>query len=639
MNRFERLDRLPFELSYLALLTRYRLKPLSRWEEALSPRQIDILSSLGLEVAEIDRMTLLNRRLPRVVFSVSGHYVDEFRRRFSGKRLKHSPRATRVEGWFFGYPSCCVEQFTRKPYVPNGLSRDDQRILFHWACPDCNATRSVLHGYRSIYNECLRIHGGVVSGDVLSKRFPGLRDRGSQFRKAFPWAASLAALALVPGLSGALDGDPHCLPAPDDSDNDGLSFAEELILGRSVDMVDSDANGIHDGIDESLALSSMIANLPREPRSDVPYAIECPMYGQEQCSVCGEWINMGFIQIIHPVRDLEVTVHYIGLHYLEHGSLGYDGSINSGRVDVDFLKRILFPEDPLHLIPAAMTDSDSDQLEDVEEPLLSTDPSEPDTDFDSLGDGAQVAEELIAALSVLPREPRDNGPYLIEHPLRGFETCDICGEQMNMGSVEIVNPLEDITLCLPYIALHCLAHGSFGYSGEVHLFGRTLPTVLDVVLRGDGGAHRLSIENDDDSDGLMNQEELALGLNPVVPDSDGDGIYDGPELAFNLHRAVAELPVGPLPDQKYVIHIGMDGVYQCLICGESIDMGFMEIVDPVAGKSTTLNYYNDHFMAHGSFSTDRPGLYPRQDIPELVDILGITVTGNGNTLPSAAVLA
>ena len=55
-------------------------------------------------------------------------------------------------------------------------------------------------------------------------------------------------------------------------------------------------------------------------------------------------------------------------------------------------------------------------------------------------------------------------------------------------------------------------------------------------------------------------------------------------------------------------------------------MGFMDIVNPVSGQSTTLSYYNDHFMSNGSFSTDRPNLYPRKDPAELAGVLGIDVT-------------
>jgi len=639
MDRFKELGQLPFELAYLALLTRSQLKPLSRWEASLSPRQIDVLGGLGLDVAPINRHTLLGRPAPRVVFSTRPFYTGAYRRRFDGKRLKSSPEVTRMEGWFFGYPSCCVDQYIRKPYVPNGFRRDDQRILFHWACPGCESTESLLREYRLVFRDCVRIFGGATGEEAVAQRFPGLRSGGKR-SGVLPWAASLTALALIPGLSGALDVDPHVIVAPDDVDGDGLSYTEELVLGRSPSMHDTDGNGILDGIDESLELSAIIAGLPTTPIPDGPYLIEEPVDGVEQCAVCGIWGCMGFVRFVHPVRGLEVRVPYIGLHYLEHGSIGYNGSIHKGRADVEMLKRILFPNDPPHIIPAVMVvDTDADQLEDYEEPLIPTNFLDPDTDDDSLEDGAQVAEELVTALGTLPREPRDDGPYLIEHKLKGLETCATCGEQMNMGWVEIVNPLEDITLELPFISLHYLAHGSLGYSGDVHPFGRTLPTVLASVLNGDGGAHLMPVAGDSDSDGLTDAEELDLGLDPIIADTDGDGILDGPDTATFLHDIVAGLPEGPLGDLKYVIHYQALGIYQCLVCGEQINMGFMEIVDPVRGISTDLSYYNDHFMAHGSFSTDRPGLYPRKDPRELVYVLEASVAGEEEvSTPSAAVL-
>lgn len=639
MEDLKKLGRLPFELAYLALLTRSKLKPLSRWEASLVPSEIETLEILGLDVAHLDRYTLLGRRLPRFAFSMSPDHTEAYRRRFSGKSLRRSKEAVRSEGWFLGYPSCCVNQFIERPYVPNGFSRGDQRILFHWACPGCRSTRSLLREYRLIYRECVGLFGGEVPEKVLSRRFLGApeRKRVGPLGKVLPWAASLAAFAFLPGLGGALDDDPHWLPAPDDVDLDHLSYAEEIMLGRSTTVTDSDSNGIPDGVDESLALSAVIAGLPRIPQVDSPYVIEFGVYGEEQCAVCGEWINMGFIRIVHPLRDLQVDVHFIALHYLEHGSLGYDGSIHDGRVDIDLLKRILFPCDPQHIILAAGNDGDGDQLGSEEEPLLLTDPEDPDTDDDSLQDGSQVAEELLTTLSALPREPMMNTPYLIEHNARGLETCAVCGEQMNMGYAEIVNPLENLTVEVPFVALHYLAHGSLGYSGDSHPSGRILPTVLNTVLSGDGGAHWMNVEEDGDHDGLKDLEEIDLGLDPGEPDYDGDGIPDGPDVAVFLHDFVDELPEGPLPDQKYVIHNMTFGVYQCLVCGEMINMGFMDVVDPVEAKSTTLNYYNHHFMEMGSFSTDRPGIYGRKDPRELVDVLGVNVAGAGE-IPSAVLL-
>jgi hypothetical protein len=80
-----------------------------------------------------------------------------------------------------------------------------------------------------------------------------------------------------------------------------------------------------------------------------------------------------------------------------------------------------------------------------------------------------------------------------------------------------------------------------------------------------------------------------------------------------MHDIISGLPEGPLPDTTYVINYYMDGVYPCLICGENINMGYMEIVNPTTKSSVFLPYYNLHFMEHGSFETDRSDLYPRVD--------------------------
>ena len=633
---------LPFELAYLALLTHYHLKPLSRWEGELSPSQISTLNRLGLEVEPVRRYTLLGKSVPRSVFSMNARYVETYRSKFEGKRLKATPSAVKAEGWFFGYPSCCVEQFIRKPYVPNRLDQDDQRILFHWACPGCKTTLSLLREYRGIYRECVHAFGGVVPEETMREWLASNQKNiwYQAFHRALPWAASLAAFAILPGFAGALDIDPHVLGSPDDQDGDGLSYIEEILLGRSPTMSDTDTNGIMDGIDESLALFAIIGALPRTPIPDGPYVEEYQMDGVEQCAICGEWIDMGFIRIIHPVRNREVDIPYIGLHYLEHGGLAYDGSIHDGRVDIARVKEILFPYDPLHIINGYVyEDDDSDLLENNEEPLLATDPLLPDTDSDSVEDGFQVTGELTAALGGLPREPRSDGPYLIEHMLRGIETCTRCGCVMNMGWVEVVNPLENLSLDLPYITLHYMAHGCLVYEGDVHYANRALPSVVSTLVFGSGHSHELLVEGDSDSDGLTDAEEEQMYLLANNPDTDGDGVKDGPDLAYFLHEAIEGLPVGPLTDQTYIIHHLTYGIYECLVCGESINMGSMEIVDPIHGKSTWVSYYNDHFMKHGSFSTDRPELYARLDMLALADVIGVNTTHAGDPMPSITSLS
>ena len=643
MDRLKSLDRLPFELAYLALLTSYRIKPLSRWESELDPQKIDALDRLGLEVAEIERYTLFGRRLPQVVFSTRPRHINAYKRFFDGKRLDHSRKTTKLEGWFFGYPSCCVEQFARKQYVPNGLSTEDQRILFHWACPECAGTESLLREYKRVHAECVRILGREPAWNDLLAKGVG---RKQQFGRIIPWAASIAALTLLHGLQGVGATDPHVLPAPDDSESDGLTYAEERLLGKCPSLDDVDGNMILDGIDVSATLYAMITALPTSPIPDGPYALEMPMDGLEQCAVCGAYVNMGYFRIIHPVRGLEVELPVIGLHYLEHGSIGYDGDVHgTGRVDIDGLKRVLFPANPAHYdYRSVIPDADFDLLSDYEEVHVETDMTDPDSDDDSLEDAPQVAEQLLSAISTLPREDKLDEPYIVDHVERGLETCALCGDVMDMGYMEIVNPLEGFTLELPYIALHYLAHGSFGASGDVHVNADMLPSVIDMVLTSTGHAHRLPVAGDTDGDGLTDGEETALGLQPGNPDCDMDGTPDGPDLAIFLHDYIETLPAlgygDPEPtDQTFYYDVLMYGTYDCLTCGERLNMGYMRIINPVKGIETRLDYYDYHFMKHGGFSTDRPDDYPRVDIEDLVDVLGVTVTGGGVPGPGHAMLS
>lgn len=630
MVRPRGLTGLPFELAYLARLTQSGLKPLSRWETALAPGEIDLLANLGLHVENVTRRTLIGRRVPEVVFSASARYADAYKGRFDARRLRSSAKITRLEGQLFGYPSCCVEQFVRRPYVPNDLSREDQAILFHWACPGCRATPVLLREYRRVYRDCARLFAQERPrwSPAASDSYRSTKRSGQRMSHTLPWAAGLTALALLPGLCSGDGTDRHWLPAADDEDGDFLTHTEEILLGRNPWLPDGDGSLLPDGVDEALRLSERIAALPSEPIPDGPYLTHHSGRGFESCLVCGQLINMGGVSITHPLRDLEIFLPYMSLHYLEHGSLAYDGSEHGGRVDLDMLIRIVSPHDPPHFPErwGWWGDRDQDGLSDDCETVFLTDPGDPDTDGDSVLDGPQVAEDLLPEVSALPREAREDGPYLLEHPSTTSGPCEICGEQITQGKVEIVNPAEGLALELPSAALHYLAHGSF-VSQDSHGTRVLIASVLRTVLRSEGHAHWIPIEGDRDSDGLRDGEEVALDLDPDSPDTDGDGTLDGPSLAKFLYDAVRALPYRdhhePPPDHIYIDGWPAAGTYPCLVCGEPINMGNMIIVDPTKGKSVQLTFYNLHFMSHGSFSTDRPDFYPRAWVEGLADLLGI----------------
>ncbi len=627
MNR-RTLSYLGFEVAYLALLTKYNVKRLSRWEGALSPAQMTILKDLGLEVAAVRRRLLFGRKTDETVFSLRKGWTDLYRSRFDMTRIKETPEEVRLKGFLFGYPACCVEAFIRKPYSRNGLLPCDQEILFHWACPGCKVTPGLLKDYRDIHDECLSIFRGVspaTSQPLWADRpcAPVMLTRLLRQRAA-PVAAGLSALLLLP--CGGCGNSETCQPEPepldehvvaigDDADGDYLSWEEEMLSGTSTNDYDTAGDGVADAVTRARFIHDLIENLPSDPSSTEPYRIDERQRGIEICNTCGAAVNMGIVRVVNPARGLEIEIPFICLHYLEHGGLSFEGDEHEGRLDLALLKRVLPMADEAHMIVqgcAYYRDKDSDGLCEEEEVLIGTDPAEADSDGDSVKDGPQFVEDLLEAISRLPRTEQADQPYLIDSPAFGTETCEICGGTFNMGYVTIVNPLENLSVDVPYVTLHYLAHGSCSYSGTENT-DRIAPVLLHTALTGDGTAHWLPVEGDSDEDGLKDAEEDHFLLNPFLKDSDADGTPDGPQLAMTLAAVIDALPTGPLPDEVYALYSYADGIHVCLVCGERIDMGDVEIVNPMVGRSVTVPFYTLHFMRHGSFATDRPTICPRID--------------------------
>jgi hypothetical protein len=149
---------------------------------------------------------------------------------------------------------------------------------------------------------------------------------------------------------------------------------------------------------------------------------------------------------------------------------------------------------------------------------------------------------------------------------------------------------------------------------------------------GTGTSHWLPVENDSDADGLKDVEEAHFSLDPGIKDTDGDGLADGPELAMAMAQVISGLPAGSRPDETYINHWEADGYVYCLICGQSVNMGMMEIINPVAGTSYNLDYITHHYMAHGSFYGDYPEL-SRIDPRDLDSVLEMSSCATGPNGP------
>ncbi|MCR4439560.1 MAG: FlgD immunoglobulin-like domain containing protein [bacterium] len=583
---------LEFDFVYLARLTKAGLKPLSRWEKPLAPQGHRLLRRLGLRTATAERLLQNGGRTTELIFARVELPIRLYLHRFAGRPITKSAEEQRVEGFLFGYPPCCVESFIRNGYQPNGLAAEEQRLFFHWACAGCPVTPLLVPHYRAVFEECQQEFRSQAETGRSWPRLPRLA----------------AAAAMVAALSaGALDRlfaqDAHWLPLASGLDRNGnylLDRVEEGLLGLAPDTTAS-----------SLARMVMqkIAALPQGQTPGGIYIEHFPQYGLEKCSICGADVNMGFVLISNDNLKEAITLPYMALHYLEHGSFSFSGELHQGRVHLLRLLRVLGLSDRVHVLqvePSA--DGDDDGLVDAAEARLSFSPQVADTDSNGVVDGLEVSLDWAAEINALPSAcgcaPPGDRVYRIEHQAKGLETCAICGELVNMGYVEIVNPMERFVVEMPYIALHYLEHGSFAYEGDVHGRGLEEPRTLDCVLHSPGGYHQQPVAGDADGDGLQDDEEAGLGTNPTARDTDGDGIPDGAALAWELHQAFQGLPTEPRPDGPYLRHYLQRGVEQCAVCGQWVNMGFARLVNPTRSDSLDVPYIAVHALEHGAFTYD-----------------------------------
>ncbi len=146
------LKEIDFELAYLALLTCEGLKPLSRWEKPLANDGHEFLQQMGLLTKQIRRTVKTGKEVVETIFSKLPAYLGLYEQRFGNRPIDKSTQTQRFEGFLFGYPPCCINEYIRKPYTPNNFGTEDQKILFHWACRDCKITVVLLNAYKSIYD-------------------------------------------------------------------------------------------------------------------------------------------------------------------------------------------------------------------------------------------------------------------------------------------------------------------------------------------------------------------------------------------------------------------------------------------------------------------------------------------------------
>ncbi|MHC4326457.1 MAG: hypothetical protein ACYSUX_19490 [Planctomycetota bacterium] len=141
-----------FELAYLAALTCTGLKPLSRWEKPLADGDLELLQRTGLLTSQVRRTVKSGKEIVETIFSRAPVYIRLYEQAFGNTPIDKTARTQLFEGFLFGYPSCCVNHYIHKPYAPNNLTDQEQKILFHWACRGCEVTPALLPAYKSVHD-------------------------------------------------------------------------------------------------------------------------------------------------------------------------------------------------------------------------------------------------------------------------------------------------------------------------------------------------------------------------------------------------------------------------------------------------------------------------------------------------------
>lgn len=327
----------------------------------------------------------------------------------------------------------------------------------------------------------------------LRRAYQRQRGKRKKFKYRAIAAGSAAVITFGTGISlsytlAEYTSDRHQLSVSQDADRDLLANMEELAIGYRVFKPDQNRNQIPDGMELAQRCAAVIEQLPWEEEVTDPnqtYKWLTATFGLETCDICGATVNMGPAGIVNPRLGLRVDCPLIAMHYMEHGSFGYKGDEHTGRIGVAVLLRALelhFPYDPNeHRLALDGNDLDRDLLTDSEELAAGYNLYNADQDEDLTADGVELARQCTEVIDALPvYEPYRSDVtevYKINFLQRGLEWCEICGESVNMGYWQVINPNLGLSIEVPVIVCHYMEHGSFSYSGDVHGKGR-----IDVAL-------------------------------------------------------------------------------------------------------------------------------------------------------------
>ena len=116
-------------------------------------------------------------------------------------------------------------------------------------------------------------------------------------------------------------------------------------------------------------------------------------------------------------------------------------------------KALAAPTSDAHQL-AVSQDADKDLLSNREELAIGYRVFNPDQNRNEILDGAELAERCAAAFNQLPDCSQAKPDEICKDfaLVYGLETCDICGEVVNMGGASVTNPRLGLTVNFPILA-------------------------------------------------------------------------------------------------------------------------------------------------------------------------------------------
>ncbi|WP_392449824.1 Ig-like domain-containing protein [Staphylococcus massiliensis] len=317
-----------------------------------------------------------------------------------------------------------------------------------------------------------------------------------------------------PDITTQLDTDGDGTPdhQDHDDDGDGINDADELLLGLNPKLVDSNNNGTPDGDEdsdgdtipnknESDPNSATFTDKDQDGVADINTALDTDHDGQPD----------------HEDNDDDND----GINDSDEALLGLNpksaDSDNNGTADGDEDSDgdTIPNKDESYENANAPTDKDGDGNPDVLTQLDTDSDGTPDhLDTDDDNDGVNDADEAVLGLNPKLADSDDDNDGLSDEIERLLNLDPVNPDSDGDG---VIDGDEDAD-----------ADGTTNANDD---YPNDAKRQIDKQLDTDGDGIPNHLDSDDDNDGLSDEIERLLNLDPVNPDSDGDGVIDGDEDA------------------------------------------------------------------------------------------------------------